>query len=403
MTDALDGIKVIDFSTAIAGPYTARLLADFGADVIKVESIHVPDILRLSLPYKNNVAGIDRSFLFPLMNNNKYSMALNLKHPKGQEIAQRLMLWADVVIENFTPGKLAKLGLDYDKIVKINPEIIFLSSSAQGQTGSWSSQPAYGYQLTAISGFTDITGWPDREPVGPTGAYTDYIVPLFSVAAILSAIDYRRRTGKGQYIDISQLECSLAFLAPALLDYFVNNRSQTRTGNWSSRAVPHNAYRCKGNNRWCTIAVFTDEEWQAFCRVLGRPEWVKTAKFSTFLQRKKNEQELDRLIEEWTVNYTAEEVMHKMQAVGVHAGVVKSTKDIFEDEQLNYRGFFPKVSHPVLGDHIPGVPCFTLSKTPFDQRRPSPCLGEHNEYICRRILQLGDEEIIELLQSGALE
>lgn len=401
---ALDGLRVIDFSTAIAGPYIGRILADFGGEVIKVETIHAPGILRVSAPYKDKVSGVDRTFLFPKMNNNKYSLGLNLSHSRAQEIATRLMLWADVVIESFPQGKLKKWGLNYEEISKLKPDIILFSCTAFGQTGPFSTQPGYGYQVAALAGFIDITGWPDRQPVGPTGAYTDYVVPGFGVAAILAAVDYRKRTGKGQHIDMAQLECSLTFLAPALLDYTVNKRNQSRMGNWSPRSVPHNAYRCKGENRWCAIAVFNDDEWTALCEVVSHPEWTKDHKFSTFLGRKKNEQEIDHLIEAWTVNFTAEEVMNKMQAAGVHSGVVKNTRDIFEDEQLrNYRGLFPTIDHPVLGHHIPGVPTFTLSKTPFSQQRPAPCLGEHNEYVCREILHLKDEEIVDLLQSGVLE
>ena len=169
-------------------------------------------------------------------------------------------------------------------------------------------------------------------------------------------------------------------------------------------AIPHNAYRCKGDNRWCVIAVFTDEEWGALCQVIGNPEWTTASKFTTFLERKANEEEIDSLIEKWTINRTAEEVMHKMQTVGVPAGVVKNTKDVFEDEQLrHYRKLFPKVSHYVLGDYIPGIPSFILSKTPFVQQQPAPCLGEHNEYVCKKLLGMSDEEIVDFLESGAME
>jgi len=400
----LEGLKIIDFTWLISGPIACKFMADYGAEVIKVESNSIPDNIRLTTPFKDNIAGVNRSAMFANYNSSKYSLSLNLNHPKGLEIAKRLVAWADVVVESFRPGMMKYWGLDYEELRKIKSDIIMLSMTMQGQTGPFNRQPGVGTHLQALAGITHLTGWPDREPAGTPIPYPDFISPWYIVVATMAALDYRHRTGQGLYINISQLETSLHFMAPSLLDYMVNGRIQSRRGNQHPYAAPHGVYRCRGDERWCAIAIFTDDEWRSFCEAIGRPSWTKESKFATFLNRKGNESELNRLVEEWTLTHTAEEVMDLLQAVGVAAGVVQNGQDILEcDSQLQHRHHFWVFEHPETGRHVTEVAPYRLSRTPGEPRWAAPCLGEHNDYVCTQILGMSDEEFVELLADGVFE
>jgi crotonobetainyl-CoA:carnitine CoA-transferase CaiB-like acyl-CoA transferase len=399
---ALEGLKVVELGTAAVGPFIGKYLADFGAEVIRIESSVHPDITRLTSPFKDGIPGLNRSSAFTQINTSKRSISIDFNHPKGCELGKRLMTWADVVIENFAPGVIEKWGLCYDELKKVKPDIIMLSASSQGQTGPCSKMVGFGFNLKGLTGFVHFTGWPDRTSVGPPLAYTDFVAPWFAVVAILAALDYRHRTGKGQYIDISQSEASLHFLSPAIMDYFANHRVQTPQGNWSPYAAPHGVYRCKGNDRWCAIAVFSDEEWHTFCAAMGDPPWTQDSKFATFLDRKENEAEMDKLVEQWTINSTPEELMNLLQSVGVPTSIVQNSEDLNDRcPQMKHRGYRPVVNHAEMGPHRHmGWPCI-LSETPL-QLRPAPCLGQDNEYICTKILGMADQEFLELSESGVL-
>ncbi len=399
---ALDDVKVVDFSWAFAGPFIGAYLGDFGAQVIKIESQSRLDITRVTAPYKDGITGVNRSGCFLVANNSKYSLTLNLKHQRAPEIISKLITWADIVVENFGAGVMERLGLGYDELKKINPEIIMLSATIQGQTGPNSTFAGYGWNTVAITGIGNLTGWPDRSPVGTLQAYPDSVVPWFGVVALLAALDHRRRTGKGQYIDVNQYETTCQFLAPFLLDYSANGNIAMRAGNQSPYAAPHGVYRCKGDDRWCAISVFSEAEWQAFCRAIGSPDWMGDEKFASFQGRKQSEEELDRLIEQWTVNFTPEEVMTRLQEAGVPAGVAKTNREIFEDPQLKHRQYFREVEHPEIGRCYQQAWPVKLSESPVNIR-PVPCLGEHNEYICTQILGLPDTEFINYLEEGVFE
>jgi len=398
---ALGGVKVADFSWVIAGPLATKHLADCGAEVVKVETSSRPDILRLYTPYKDGIPGLNRSGFFAAFNSDKFSIDLNLGDPRGVDIAKRLVVWADVVVENFTPGVMERLGLAYDDMVKLKPDIIMVSAAMQGQTGPYRLHPGFGLMMQALAGFAHITGWPDREPNSPM-TYIDFIAPWYIVIAVLAALDHRNRTGRGQYIDLSQLETGVHFLAPALLDYAVNGRVQGRVGNRSTSAAPHGVYRCQGQERWCAIAVATDKEWQGFCKVVGQPTWAREPRFATLQGRMQNVDELDKLVETWTIDRSSEEVMLQMQEAGVSASVVANSEDLHHDPQLKHRGHFWVLDHPEIGPHSYDSPSFRLSKTPIQLRMPTPCLGEHTEYVCTKILGMSDEEFVELLQTGVV-
>lgn len=395
-TSPLEGVKVADFSWIIAGPMITENLAAYGAVVVKIESSKRPDLLRVTRPFKDSKAGLNRSGFFAYYNANKYSLSLSLDHPKGLEVAKRLVLWADVVVESFAPGVMEKLGLGYEDLKSIKPDVIMLRTSNLGQTGPFARQPGLGTHLNALAGVLRLTGWPDRPPAPPQVAYTDYISSKYATTMLVAALDYRRRTGKGQLLDVSQLETVIHLMAPVILDQVVNNRESSRVGNSCPFAAPHGAFRCKGDDRWCVIAVFTDDEWESFCRVINNPPWIKNPKFATITGRKENEEELNRLTEEWTINFSAEEVMSMMQSSGVSAGVVKSPEDIYQDPQLRHRNLFQELNHKEIGSFPHLGQASTLSKTPAELLTPAPCLGEHTEFVCKELLGMSEEEFIDL-------
>lgn len=400
---ALGGLKILDFSWVIAGPLATKYLGDHGATVIRVESKQRLDILRPYPPYPDGIPGINRSGSFTTQNSSKYGIALNLNCPEGRELAKRLVAWSDIVVENFLPGQMERWGLAYENLKEVKPEIIMIRASMQGQTGPYARQPGFGTMLQGSSGFTHFVSWPDRAPTGSTTPWTDYSGAWIVVIAIMSALDYRRRTARGQCIDISQLEAAIPWISSAILDYTANGRVQSAIGNRHPYASPHGAYRCKGEDRWCVIAVFTDEEWEAFYRVTGNEQWVQDLKFATLLARKKNEDYLDYLIEQWTVQYSPEEVMALMQNAGVAAGIIEDGRDLHLDPQLKHRDHFWMLDHPEMGITAYDSPSFRMSKTPAKLKMSAPCVGQHTEYICREIIGMQDDEFVNLLNKGVFE
>lgn len=405
MSDILEGIKVADFTWVVVGPTLGRYLADHGALVIHVESSTRPDTLRIAPPYRDDRPGIDRSGSYANYNCNKLGISLNLNHPEGPGLAKRLAQWADILLESFTPGSMEKWGLGYESLRQVNPSLIMLSTSSQGQTGPHSRHASYGTVLVSLAGVTNLTGWPDRGPAQPYGAYTDVIAPRFGAAALLAALNHRRKTGEGCCLDLSQFESAVQFISPALLEYAANKRDMTRAGNRCEYTAPHGAYPCLGEDRWCAISVFNDEQWEAFCRVLSRFQliWHKERRFSTLLERKENEEELDELISQWTGKHRVEEIVSMLQAEGVPAGLVENARDIHEDPQLLHREHFWWFEHPELGRHSCDGIAFKLSLSPARPRLPAPLLGQHNEYVFKEILGMTEEEYVQLLLDGALE
>ena len=401
--DVFNGIKVVDFGWILAGPIVSKFLADHGATVVWIESMKKPDLSRVSSPYKDGIAGVNRTGYFAFWAANKYSIGIDLRKPKGIELAKRLVAWADVVSENRRPGVMEKMGLGYDELKKIKRDIIMIRSSNQGQTGPFAKHPGLGNNLNGLAGFNSFVGWADEEPISLMVAYADYLAPPLAVTALIAALDYRRKTGEGQLLDISQLEVSLQYLMPPLLNYSINGLENRKMGNAHPSAAPHGVYRCKGEDRWCAIAVLDDAEWKRFCRAIGDPPWTQDPKFSTFMGRKENEEELNQLVETWTIQRSAEEVMNRLQEAGIAAGVVKNAEEICEDPQLKERGLYWVMEHKELGPfpHL-GQP-YILSKTPAMPYRPAPCLGEHTEYVCKDLLGMSEEEFIELLTGDVLE
>jgi len=398
------GLTILAFCWAVVGPLTMKFFADHGAMVIRVETSKRPCTMRSSAPYKDNIPNYNKGGYFTYYNSNILSLSLNMQLPEAREIARKLAVECDVFMENYTPGVIEKWGLSYEELKEIRPDIIMLRQSGYGSWGPYANLPAFGMVLVPIAGLPNYIGWPGKEPL-PVGvsAYTDCISPRFATAALIAALDYRKRTGKGQLLDLSQFETAIYFIAPGILDYTVNDREPERIGNSSPDAAPHGVYPCRGNDRWCTVAVTSDEEWTNLCREMGKPEYIEDPRFATLADRKKNENELNKLVGEWTVNLTPEEVMERLQKAGVPAGVVKNAADMIEDPQLRKRNIYWPMEHSEMGMFTHLGQSFQLSKTPSKAYSPSPLLGEHTEYVCTKILNMPDEEFIDLMQKGVFE
>jgi benzylsuccinate CoA-transferase BbsF subunit len=399
----LEGLKVLELTRVIVGPGVARFLGTGGATVVHVESQKRLDFNRTSFPFKDNISGINRAGYFQRYNPDKLGMGLDLSKPQGLAIMKELVIWADVFVESNVPGMLTKYGLDYENVRELNPGIIMVSSCQMGQKGPLARYKGFGVQTAAMAGFHQITGYGDGNPIGPYGAYTDMVSFHWLLAVLLAALDYRKRTGTGQYIDHSQLEAGIHFLTPAVLDYSANRRSTPQSGNRDINAAPHGCFRCLGNDRWCAIAVYSDEDWQSFCKALGNPDWSKQSKFTSLADRKTYEIELNTFVTEWTLRHTPEEVTDILQSAGVAAGIVSTGEDLNNNPQLIARNHYKLLNHTEIGPVPFSNPPFKFSDSPVEVRSAAPCFGEHTEYICREILKMSDEKFITLLQEGVFE
>jgi crotonobetainyl-CoA:carnitine CoA-transferase CaiB-like acyl-CoA transferase len=397
----LEGVKVADFSWIGVGPITAKALADHGATVVHIESDQPVDRLRMVGPFKDDIPGINRCQFFGSFNTSKLSLQLNLKHPAGLDIAKRLLAWCDIALDSFTAGTMAALGLGYDVAQTLNPSIIMATTCLLGQYGPAAKLAGYGYHAAAVSGFFEITGWDDRAPAGPFNAYTDTVAPRFLTAALIAALDHRGRTGEGQYIDQAQMESSLHFLAPQLLDVQISGVSARRNGNYDPGCAPHDAYPCAGDDQWCAIAVETDDQWRALRDAIGAPTWAMDPALDELAGRLAHLDTINRELAAFTVRYTPRELMTMLQAAGVPAGMVQRSSDHLEDPQLAHRAFFRRLEHPEMGEVPYEGHQFRISGYDNGPRFPAPCLGEHTYEVLHEVLGLDEDEITELLASGA--
>jgi crotonobetainyl-CoA:carnitine CoA-transferase CaiB-like acyl-CoA transferase len=406
---ALEDVKVLDFMWAMAGPAATRVLADYGATIVRVESTTSIDAARGLAPFQNGEAGPENSALFMNLNAGKLGLTLDVTSEEGRAIVRDLVRWADVVTESFSPKAMRAWGLDYDSLRKLKPDLIMLSSCLMGQTGPLSMLAGFGTMGAAAAGFNSVIGWPDREPA-MVGAYTDYVSPRFAIASILAALDHRDRTGQGQYIDFSQAEASLHFLTPAVLDYVVNGRVQGRAGNRDRQMAPHGVYPAAGaqtgdrtvDDRWVAVAVANDEQWRSLCDVLGRNELASDGRFATTEARLANQDELDRIIGGWTQQRDAYEVQEALQARGVPAHAQTNSAEAMRDPQLLHRGHFVEVPHEIHGTTVVEGSRFQLSRTPARIERAGPTFGRDNQYVLETILGYSEEKITDLVIAGVL-
>ena len=400
---SLRELKLLELSSGAAGPVAARYFAEQGATVVRVESAKRPDFLRILQLTPDSPHGLDGAPMFILLNPNKESVSVNLKPAAGKQIVERLVAWADVVLENFSPGVMARLGLDYQRLRRVRPDLIMLSGCLFGQTGPQRGYPGFGGQGTAIAGFNHLIGWPDRESYGPYGTLTDSLAPRYAALAVAGALLERRRTGRGQYIDLSQIEAGVYSLSELVVRYAANGEIPSRRGNRSEQAAPHAVVPCAGEDRWIAIAVFDDDSWRALCRVMGDPDWARDPDYATGEGRLRHEPELDRRLAEWTSGVEPYALMAKLQAAGVEAGVVQTLDDLLADPQLAHRGHFEEIEHAHLGRLRFERSGFRLSENPGGLDRPGPNLGEHNQRVLGEYLGLDAVEIAALAELGALE
>ncbi|MEE9277737.1 MAG: CoA transferase [Dehalococcoidia bacterium] len=410
MTEAaLEGIRVVDLSWIVAGPQCTRVLADFGAEVIRVENMQTLDSLRFGRPHPNGFDPPNSSALFNLFNRNKRSITLNARHPLGLEALKRLIAVSDVVVENFSSRVMERWGLGYPQLRQLRADIIYVSLCGFGHSGRHRDYSTWGPTAQALSGLTLMSGLPDKPPAGWGYSYMDQQAGYSAAIATLAALRHRRRAGEGQHIDLSQVEAGIALCGPAILDYTVNGRRYRRPGNppgnraaWP-KAAPHNSYRCAGDDEWIVITCLTDSHWQALCATVGHPEWSDGARFATLPARLRNQDALDALIEAWTVGRGPREAMESLQAAGVPAGRVQTGPVLVdEDPQLKARGFTAENTHPLLGEHrTDGTPA-QLSLTPAQRRAGAPLVGEANDYVFRELLGYSAAELAGLQETGAL-
>ena len=389
----LHGIRVLDFTWMLAGPYTTRILADFGAEVIKVQS------KKTAKGAESNLTGY-----FNTWNRNKKGITLDLDHPEAKEILLKLTQISDVLVENYTPRVMSNWGLSYEKLKEVRPDLIMVSMSGFGQTGPRKDYVALGPTLQALSGFTYLTSFHPDAPMGLGYAYADTIAGLYGAFAILAALEFRTGTGEGQYIDLSELEAISTLMGPTLLDVSANHKRVFPQGNHSEHipAAPYGCYQCLGEDRWCVIAVFDEREWKALCHVLGHPPWTEEEKFSTPSKRKDHEETLNDLLEQWTLQHTPEEVVDLLQKAGVSAGVIQNVEDLAKDPHLTARDFFIHLKHPILGDTISSTTPFKFKEVPTTGWKAAPLFGEHNRYVYLELLGVTEDELSSYIERGII-
>ena len=400
----LEGIRVADFTWIGAGSFTTKLLADHGADVIKIESHDRLDSLRSSRPFQDCVPGVNRSGYFADRNSSKRSITLNMKTPAGQALARRLIATSDIIANNFTPGTMEKFGLGYDAVREIKKDIIYIAMSMQGASGPEHKYLGYGLTMGALTGLQFLSGLPDREPAGTGTNFSDHIPnPCHAAFAILAALRHRRRTGEGQYIDVAQTEPTIALLGPTMSCASANGDITERSGNERPPCSPHGVFPCKGQDRWIAISAWDDGSWNALRRVLGNPDWSRANTLVDATGRWAGRAIIEAGLAAATVEWDAEELMAALQQAGVAAGVVRTAADIVdEDPQLRHRGHWVSLTHPEMGDTVYNAPPFRIGGVPQTPRFAAPLLGQHTDEVCADVFGLTEQEITALREDGVL-
>ncbi|MBE1536963.1 CaiB/BaiF CoA-transferase family protein [Actinomadura algeriensis] len=401
---ALDGLKVLDLSWVVAGPLIGRALADFGACVVRAESATRVETARLMQPFAGGVPGKENSALFGNCNAGKLGLTVDLNSEDGRSVVRDLARWADVVVESFSPGRMAKWGLDYASLAADNPSVIMLSTSIAGQSGPWAGLAGFGNVGSSLSGFQGLAGWPDRLPLGPFGPYTDYLGPRLALAALLAAVEDRRRTGRGRHIDVAQIEAGVFFLSPQIAHYGFDGTIARRRGNRDEALVPHGVFRClpEDAERFVAVAARTDEEWRRLAAAIGRADLAERDDLATVEGRRAAETEIEEAIGAWTAGRRAAEAEELLQAAGVPAHRSQSSADFARDPQLAARGHLVALDHPLHGTTYVEGPRYLLSETPGAVERAAPTLGRDNETVLRDVLGYPESRVRELLEGGAL-
>jgi len=417
---ALEGVRVVEFTTGMAGPWIGRFMAWCGAEVIRVESKTRPGVVRLYIPPWDRSLGVQErlSPWFTDWDAGKLFVSLDLTKPDAVALAKKLVARADIVIENQSCGVMEKLGLGWEALVAVNPKLIGFSSSGFGEGGPAEHFVTWGPNIEAVAGLAGLSGFPQRECTTTQYAYPDGLSALHGLFAILCALesalhglfailcalDHRERTGEGQRIGLSQFEATAAAIGPQLMDQLAHGREPQKLGNASLHAAPHGCYRCAGVDRWCVISVLDEAAWRGLCRVMGRGAWLEDPRFADAAGRLACAGELDAAIEAWTSERDPHDAMEQLQAAGVAAGAVQDAEDQFErDGHLADRAYFERIPHLAKGEVVAtGIP-LGLTETPGHTSRAGACIGEDDEYVFRDLLGLSPEEIAAARRVGAIE
>ena len=384
----LEGVRVVEFTTSWVGPGGGMLLCEMGAEVIKIENPKVPDYWRRAVPAFYRGEGLNRSGIFAIINRGKKSCVLDLKQPENVEIAKRLIEISDIVITNYAPRVMDNLGLGYAVLSEIKPDIIMIAASGYGATGPDRDCVAFGVCLEPYAGLSSLIGYPGGPPL-PCGTTISDMEGQTSVGfTALVALHHRNLTGEGQYIDISEVENLIACMPEAIMEFSMNKREPEAKGNRDEVMVPHGCYRCQGDDKWIAIAIRNDNEWKDLCLAMDKPELVDDERFQDGFLRWKNQDELDKIISEWTGRQDNIDIMKKLQSVNIASGPVYNVEEIYNDQQLRDRGFFVKHNHPESGEkELPGV-FAKLSETPDAIKGYDPLFGEHTNWVLHDLLGL---------------
>lgn len=403
IAQALAGLKVAEFGAYAAGPHIGKMLATFGATVVHVESHQRPDGFRSEYPpFKDGRPGVNRGGCFAIFNDSKYAVTLDLKKPAGVELARRLIGWSDIVIENMRPEVMDRLGLGYEALQQLKPGVIMISTCNMGQTGPRAHTPGFGSQLSALAGFCGLTGDPKGPPMLLYGPYIDFIASSLGASSVLAALDQQRRTGEGAWIDLSQYETGLMFVAGALLDYQSNGVEAERACNNDPVAAPHNAYPCI-EGQWLALSCWSDEEFERLAATIKNLDLIADSRFATVESRRANADELDKIISRWSSTIDADAAATLLQAAKIHAYPVNTIADLFQDPQLLYRRVWRRRRHGAIGDLACYFSAFDLSDIPGDVTGAAPLLGADNELVFQEFLGMTEEKYEEYRLQGAFD
>jgi benzylsuccinate CoA-transferase BbsF subunit len=402
--DFLKGIRFADFTWAGAGPFSTKIFSDFGAEVLKIEGKSRPDPVRVGGPFRDGVFGINRSGYFASRNTGKKSVSINLKNPESRETIYDIIRQSDVVSNNFGPGAMERLGLGYDDVKAIKPDIIYLAMPMYGENGPLANLLGVGMTISAVTGLMWQTGYEGEGPLGPGTHFPDHAAnPYHAAFAVMAALRHRRATGKGMKIDLSQVESTINCMGLTFLEHAVTGVERERLGNRSPHHAPHNIFRCAGEDDWCAVAVTSDAQWRALCDAIGNKELAADVALATAEGRLADVERIEKAVGAWTATRDATTVMMELQAKGVPAGVVASSQYLMdEDQQLKHRGYWQVIDHPEIGESRFTSPPFLLDDERVNLKRP-PLIGEHTDSVLTDILGYTPERVRELHAEGVLE
>lgn len=402
--DFLRGIRFTDLTWAGAGPFGTKIFSDFGAEIIKVESMSRPDPVRMGGPFKNGEAGTNRSGYFASRNTGKQSVSIDLKSESGKALVLELIRNSDVLSNNFGPGAMERLGLSYETVKQIKPDIVYLSMPMYGEDGPRSSMLGVGMTISAVTSLMWMTAYGQGDPVGPGTHYPDHAAnPYHAAFAVVAALRYRRLTGKGMKIDLSQVESTINFVGPAVVEHSESGEEPRQIGNRSLTAAPHNIFRCTGEDDWCAVAVETDDQWVSLTNVIGRADLREDANLRTAAGRLAQLELVEKAVADWMASQSAVDAAASLRQAGVPAALVAPSRHLVEqDEQLGARGYWQTLDHPEIGESLFSSPPYFVDGERVELSRP-PLFGEHTQDVLTRVLGMQQDDIKRLADEGVLK